>query len=208
MEGGISPTSSRKRVPELAAAKNLKTFKALSSLAASLDLNAPGTRLTAAQLAEAVKADSAIADYMSESDYHPAFISAPWPTGGLDETNLKTVFNAELMTLFKDDLQYTTPPSTDLSQYLVKQWSPTDAKGFMARLSNTQVDDDQKPSAEAFGRILNQFKANLTDLQVYTVGPKGDDGKLGDSDGLYGYLVVGKSADGKAAGFVVGSVQT
>jgi hypothetical protein len=63
-------------------------------------------------------------------------------------------------------------------------------------------------SGKAFASITALLKDNLTDVQVLKYGPAGSDGKLSSDNGLSAYLVVGKSKDGKAAGVLIGSVET
>lgn len=73
-------------------------------------------------------------------------------------------------------------------------------------------DDWDEPSdvqeKATYRKMHDVIKNNLTDVKVYVMGEAADDGSLADSRGLYAYFVVGKTADGKTAGYEFGSVET
>ena len=146
------------------------------------------------------------ANYISESDYAPQYVSAAFPAG--HDLNAHNV-----MTAFKDTLcgHFDQQDGDLFGPYAARVYSKADAKAFIDRLSETSPDDDagQVESAKAFGEISALLKANLTDLQVVKVGPKDErTGKLADDHGLYAYMVVGRASDGKVAGVMIGSVET
>jgi len=142
-------------------------------------------------------ADKAL--YMSESDYAAQFVSGTLPQGGVTGANAMTALSAPLKKLFADSGKFP-------ADYAVEAYSAADAKSFINDLAK---DNQEGPEAEAAFASINQLmKANLTDIQVFNVGPRDDNGKVASDNGLYGRLVVGKTSDGKIAGVLIGSVET
>jgi hypothetical protein len=182
--------------PELNAAKRLKTFQALANLA-GVDVVGGSTGLSAKQLGAAIAPFAKDANYTSESDYAPKFVSANL-TGAFSAQSAVAALGPELKKFFAGD---------DGGPKAFETFSATAAKSFLSGLAESSGPDDAK-SAKAFAGINALLKENLTDLQVLKYGPAGSNGKLASDNGLYAYVVVGKSKDGKAAGVLIGSVET
>ncbi len=143
-------------------------------------------------------ADKAL--FMSESDYAAQFVSGKLPAGGVTAENAMASLSAPLKKLFGDSDAHFP------ADYAVEAYSAAEAKSFISDLAN---DNQEGPEAAAAFKSINQLmKANLTDIQVFNVGPKDANGKVASDNGLYGRLVVGKTSDGKIAGVLIGSVET
>lgn len=101
--------------------------------------------------------------------------------------------------------------TTTLNDATFEAYTAAESKSFVNGLSETSVDDDDfiRDSAKAFGSITDLLKANLTDIKVFKIGPKDDrTGKLATDQGLYARVVIGRTADGKVAGIILGDVET
>ena len=84
------------------------------------------------------------------------------------------------------------------------------ASEFLANLSASEPDDEDflVDSARAWNRIKILLEANLTDLTFVRIGPADEDGTMAIDAGAYPLLVLGRTVDGKVAGFFVVSVET
>jgi hypothetical protein len=131
------------------------------------------------------------ANYISESDSTPTFITAPIASGKrITKTFIRQTFGAQLGLVPTDAMRFS---------------NRAEAIAFMLR--NTNPDLGDAASIAAWARINDLLKAKLTSLVLIKVGP-GENGKLLDDAGEYKYLVVGKTADGKVSGFFVVAVET
>jgi hypothetical protein len=158
---------------------NLGTQTKLYTFAARLDF--------AGQFAAAAQG----ANYISESDSTPTFITAPIASGKrITKTFIRQTFGAQLGLVPTDAMQFS---------------NRAEAIAFMLR--NTNPDLGDAASIAAWARINDLLKAKMTSLVLIKVGP-GENGKLLDDAGEYKYLVVGKTADGKVSGFFVVAVET
>jgi hypothetical protein len=164
-----------------------------------------GGKLTGAKFAAEVAKHAGDAWYMSESDYNPDPFALAFPAGhDLNGHNVMTVLKDKLSSLFDQQ-------DGDLSGFTFEAYSAKDAKAFLKGLSKPPEDGDAlyTKSAKAFGEITRLVDANLTDVKVFKIGPKDDrTGKLGVDQGLYAKVVIGRTADGKVAGFMLGAVET
>lgn len=164
-----------------------------------------GDKLTATKFSSEVAKLAPDAFYMSESDYNPDPFALPFPAGhDLNGHNVMTVLKDKLSSLFDQQ-------DGDLSSFTYEAYTAKDAKAFLKGLSTPPEDGDAlyTKSAKAFGQITALVDANLTDVKVYKIGPKDDrTGKLGVDQGLYAQVVIGRTADGKVAGFLLGDVET
>ena len=165
-----------------------------------------GGRLNSTQLGAAIGKLAPKASYMSESDYNPEFVSAAFPAGhDLNGHNVMTAFQPQLEKMFE------TPAGKLFDGATFEEDSPAEARAFIKGLSETSPGDDADTiaNARAFGEIAALINANLTDVHHFKVGPKDDTtGKLGSDQGLYSEVIVGRTADGKVAGIMIGNVQT
>ncbi|MBL8913327.1 MAG: hypothetical protein JNM17_21700 [Archangium sp.] len=164
-------------------------------------------KLDSKGLAALVKKHANDAWYMSESDYHPEFLSGTLPAGhDINGHNVMTLFKADFQKLF-DGNEGTFP-----GDYAYEQYSAKDAKAFIADLrtdNRDEGDDIISKSASAFGFITRGLEANLTDIKVFKIGPKAERGTgLATDQGLYAQVIVGKSRDGKTVGIMMGDVET
>ncbi|HEY4223027.1 MAG TPA: nuclease A inhibitor family protein, partial [Myxococcota bacterium] len=99
----------------------------------------------------------------------------------------------------------------DFSKVTFDAFSPTDSASFIDGLATNfdPNDPDSIKNGANFGKLDDVLKQNLTDLQVFKVGPKDDStGKLGEDQGAYQLFVVGKTSDGKLAGVTFEAVET
>lgn len=164
-----------------------------------------GGKLTAAKFAAEVSKHAGDAWYMSESDYNPAPFALPFPAGhDLNGHNVMTVLKDKLASHFDQQ-------DGDLSSFTFEASNARDVKAFLKGLSALPEDGDAlyMKSAKAFGEITRLVDANLTDVKVFKIGPKDErTGKLGVDQGLYAKVVIGRTTDGKVAGFMLGAVET
>ncbi|MEW5739154.1 MAG: hypothetical protein AB1938_09525 [Myxococcota bacterium] len=159
------------------------------------------TTLDSSKLGAEVKKFSNDAWFISESDYHPQYFAKAFPAGhDLNAHNVMMALRPELSRHFEDSTGL-------LGDFTAEVYSAREAKSFINRLSENP-DDPSDPSAKAFGEITRLLNANLKDLHVVKVGPKDTDGSLATDNGLYSYVVIGRAADGKVAGIMMGAVET
>lgn len=169
---------------------------------------APVTTLTGAELSKAVTAAAKNASYMSETDSTPTFMTGkPANTAGITADNIKAAFGPMLTKVFKDG---SDDDVKSLSDMAFEVRSPAESKSFIKDIgtSGPGEDDGQIASAKAFAGLTQLLGENLTDVRVVKVGPKDAQGKLASDQGMYEYLLVGKSADGQLAGVHFTSVET
>jgi hypothetical protein len=170
-------------------------------------VNDDGGKLSTKALGVEVNKHAAKANYMSESDYSPEFVSGELPAGhDLNGHNVMTSFNGPLTKLFEGN-----DPAFP-GGYTAEAYSAKDAKAFIEDLRTDNRDeppDEITESASAFGFITRALEANLTDIKVYKIGPKeAGSNKLATDQGLYAQVIVGRTADGKIAGIMMGDVET
>lgn len=162
----------------------------------------PATQLGKDIAAAALLKDGSTVNYVSESDYPVTFVSAPLPST-YDAKSVMGAFSTLMLgDVFKGE--------ADLRAMTAEMFSPAETT---ARLDNmAAVDDPADPASveigAAFSKVKKLVEDNLTDLRLVKVGPKAADGSLADDNGLYNYLVVGKTRDGQLAGVSFGSVET
>lgn len=164
-------------------------------------------KLDSKGLAALVKKHANDAWYMSESDYHPEFLSGTMPAGhDINGHNVMTLFKADFQKLFEGS------DGSFPGDYAYEQYSAKDAKAFIEDLrtdNRDEGDDVISKSASAFGFITRGLEANLTDIKVFKIGPKAERGQgLATDQGLYAQVIVGKSRDGKTVGIMMGDVET
>ncbi|MDP1828105.1 MAG: nuclease A inhibitor family protein [Archangium sp.] len=169
--------------------------------------NDDGGKLSTKALGVEVNKYAAKANYMSESDYSPEFVSGELPAGhDLTGHNVMTSLAGPLTRLFEGN-----DPAFP-GGYTAEAYSAKDAKAFIEDLRTDNRDeppDEITESASAFGFITRALEANLTDLKVYKIGPKeAGSNKLASDQGLYAQVIVGRTADGKLAGIMMGDVET
>lgn len=144
--------------------------------------------------------------FLSESDSQPAFIQHSYAkTKAITGDDVMTAFSSELKKAFDEN-------DRDLSKYIATVKSGTEAQAFLTDLAtwDPATDDGYKDMAAGFARIKGVFDQNLTDVSVVRVGPRDDSDptKMGEDDGAYQYLVLGRTADNKLAGVIFESVET
>jgi hypothetical protein len=165
-----------------------------------------GGRLTTSQLGAAIGKLAPKANYVSESDHSPEWFSASFPAGhDLTGHNVMTALTPRLEKFFE------TGAGRLFDEHTAEVYSARDARAFIKGLGEVAADDDvsTKESARAFAEITRLINANLTDVHVVKVGPKDDrTGELATDQGLYAKMIVGRTADGKLAGVVIGAVET
>ncbi|MBL9039012.1 MAG: hypothetical protein JNG84_10885 [Archangium sp.] len=184
---------------ELNKANTLKSFKALAAMASGLEVISG--KLTAYQLENAIGPWAMKANYTSESDYNPTYFSLPGNTT-ITASNAMRVLNAPMDEFFSEDAH----ENVSMSKYTAEVMSAADTKSFMDDLVTDYPDDTD--SVAGWTNVNKLLRANLTDLKVVRVGPKDEDGSMATDQGLYAYVIVGKTTDGKTAGVYFGSVET
>lgn len=163
-----------------------------------------GKALDSTKLGAEIAKFAGDASYMSESDYNPEFFAKAFPAGhDLTGPNVMTALNGLLSSHFDQQ-------DGDLSSYTFEKSSARDTQAFMQRLAKPPEDGDAfyTKSAKAFGAINTLLKDNLKELTLFKIGPKDGRGALATDNGLYAYVLVGRSSDGKVAGVSIGSVET
>lgn len=161
--------------------------------------------LTGAELAGALKSAGKDANYMSESDYSPVAIEGkPANASGVTDANIRAAFGATLKTFFKGNGDHDTA-----ANFAMEIDGAAESKKWIAELAVENPDADDAKSAASWGALKQVMDKNLTDVRVVKVGPKDErSGGLASDHGLYSYMLVGKTADGKLAGVMFGSVET
>jgi hypothetical protein len=145
---------------------------------------AAGT-ITAAQFNTAAKD----ANYISESDSAPTFLSAKLSPGAkITKTYIRRNFGAALGMQADDAMEFSNRTAA------------------LAWFDDAGSDEDPASTA-AWARIKTLMKGKLKGIVLIKTGP-GENGVLTSDQGAYNYLVVGKSADGKVVGFFIESVET
>ncbi len=186
---------------ELDSARQLKTYQALAALSARLSLGGTGGTLTAQQLGAAIAPLKKDANFISESDYAPKFVSASVAAGPLTPESAVKALEPQIAKFY----------DSNYSGFAYVGFSPTETKDFFERLTEAVAGAEpaEVKSAAAFTSIKQLLDQNLTDLQVFRYGPSepGSD-KLATDRGLYVFGVVGKAKDGKVCGVLIGSVET
>jgi hypothetical protein len=160
--------------------------------------------LSSTKLGQEVAKLSKDASYMSESDYNPEFFARPFPAGhDLNGHNVMTALNGLLSSHFDQQ-------DGDLSSFTFEKFSARETKDFMKRIATPPEDGDAfyTKSAKAFEGINGLLSKNLTDLTMFKIGPKDSRGGLASDNGLYSYVIIGRTSDGKVAGVSIGSVET
>lgn len=186
---------------ELSSAKRLKTFQALAELAG---YHLSGT-LDAQALTAVIDKYSTDAWYISESDYHPKTFVVPL-AGAANAKNVVTALQSTL-TAFYDAVGYVIDPR----DFAFEASSASDSQDFIDSLAagSSQGSSLIRKSNAAFRKINSVVRTNLDGVRVIKYGPKDPaTGQLASDKGLYVQIVVGRSSDGKLAGFLLGDVET
>lgn len=152
------------------------------------------TTLTASALKTAFAAAAHGASYMSESDSKPTWLSAT-ASGEITGELVVAKFASKLE--LKGEVAFEVERGQAVSDTLTS-WAE-----YAAGDEDTII-----KSAQAFGRIKALLEGNLTDLTFVRIGPADADGGLATDAGAYNLVIVGKTIDGKVAGFFVISVET
>ncbi len=183
-------------------AKMSLTGKRAVDLAKALKAAGGNDALPGAKLATELNKYAKDTLFMSESDYAAQPFAVAFPAGhDLTPHNAITALKTEFDAFFKDS-QYDNGITAEA-------YSAKDAKDFLKGLTEAQDSDPMYvKSAASFGAMVKLVNENLTDVKVFNVGPADAQGKLESDHGLYARLVMGRTADGKVAGFFVGSVET
>jgi hypothetical protein len=175
--------------------------KALKA-AGTTDVGGGAGKLNAADLGKAINAFSDKAIYYSEGDSNATSIAANFPAS-------KALTGDEVFKAFKGDIKKALGFSKD-SEVAFEFGDEAEAKAGLKNLGSSDPGDDDsyKEASAAFKEIGKLMSANVTDLRTLRVGPRGEDGKLASDRGSYAELTIGRTADGKLAGFIYTSVET
>jgi hypothetical protein len=149
--------------------------------------------LDASDVASAFSIVSSGAQYFSESESEPAWLSTTY-AGKLDGATVKAKFGAAMQ----------------LPADYVFEEEPGNASPAMASWSEYDPADDDYiiDSAKAWGRVKSLMESNVLDLKYFRFGPADTDGTMAVDAGEYYLVIVGKTQDGKTVGFYVTSVET
>lgn len=141
--------------------------------------------LSAAQFNTAAKD----ANYISESDSAPTFLSAKLSPGAkITKTYIRRNFGAALGMQADDAMEFSSRTAA------------------LAWFDDAGSEEDPASTA-AWARIKTLMKGKLKGIVLIKTGP-GENGVLLSDQGAYNYLVVGKTADGNVVGFFIESVET
>lgn len=166
----------------------------------------------AAAFAEAANGEALL---ISESDYEPQFVTgAGDPTANLGVDLVREVFGATLLAYA--DAEGSLDGDATFDDLVLARCTGFADSPCVADLLDDVVDgyledpddDFYATSGRAFSRIRDLFDAHLTERTTFKLGPRDDDGSFAEDSGFYVYLVVGRTADGALAGFMVGTVET
>jgi hypothetical protein len=143
------------------------------------------------------------ANYSSESDYSPVFVSGDFPPRGrLSVSTFRTSLGEDVAAFFASDSE--TAVSVD--DLAFEMWSVAETNEFFNDVCEAGEDDHS--SAQAWQQIRESMSDNLTGIRGFKVGPADENGDMLTDRGLYAYVVVGLDENGKLAGFLVGVVHT
>jgi hypothetical protein len=159
--------------------------------------------LATPDLAKAFKGTMKGLTYMSESDYPFRFIAAKDNGKGINENNVMRTFYPGIKKDVFTDLQ----PGDHIT---IEKQSPKDLREMLKSMGEADPSDSKMVAdAKKISQGMNLLVNNLKDVTMFKIGPKDDTTKkLGEDQGLYAYVFVGKSKDGKLAGTYFGSVET
>ena len=160
-------------------------------------------RLTAAELKTAFAGDAKDALFLSESEFAPEFASVDFAGKRLSVANVKRALGPAVVAYFAKE-----STSIALADMAVEMSSAQQTRTFLTDLATPNPDDAPDASAAAWGRIKARLDQNLTNVRAFKMGDKDEHGALTVDQGFYVWLVVGKTKDGKLAGFMVGTVET
>jgi hypothetical protein len=180
------------------------TGKRAVELAKALKAAPQPATLSGAALGKEIGIAAKDADYMSESDSTPAFVTGkPLNSSGVTVDNLKAAFGKQLPAVFEGDDDVHT-----LADMAFEISTPAETAAFLK--DEMSMDEDSDPghkSGAAWGKLQTVLNDNLTDVRLVKVGPA-ENGKLATDRGLYNYMLVGKAADGQLSGVQFTSVET
>lgn len=141
--------------------------------------------------------------YTSESDYPFRFIAAKDNGKGITSNNVMHMFYPGI----KKDVFSDPDESKNIT---IEKQSPKDMREMIKSMGEADPSDAQMTAAaKKIAQGMNLLVNNLHDVTMFKIGPKDETTKkLADDEGLYAYVFVGKTKDGKLAGTYFGSVET
>ncbi|MBK8171185.1 MAG: hypothetical protein IPK60_12685 [Sandaracinaceae bacterium] len=147
---------------------------------------------------------AASANYMSESDYVPEYLQGePDRDGSVSISLVRETLGDDIAFFFSnegeeaveaDALAYTIHSRADAVEFLDDQCVPNE--------------NNDAATVAAWSTIRALVAEHLTDVRMLRAGFPDESGDLSSDRGLYVFIIVGKSADGRLMGFLVGSVET
>lgn len=139
--------------------------------------------------------------YRSEADYTPQFVSGePSRDGSVSISLVRETLGDQI----EDFLTY-EDDTIDNVAYSIQ--SRAQALEFLDDQCVIE-DSDDETSVAAWNTIRSLVTENLTDVRMLRAGRPDENGRLSVDQGLYALIIVGKSADGRLMGFLVGSIET
>ena len=160
-------------------------------------------RLTAAELKTAFAGDAKDALFLSESEFAPEFASVNFAGKRVSVANVKRALGSTIAAYFAKQ-----GTSIALADMAAEMSSAQETRTFLTDLATSDPDDPHDASAAAWGRIKARLDQNLTHVRAFKMGDKDEHGALTVDQGFYVWLVIGKTKDGKLAGFMVATVET
>jgi Nuclease A inhibitor-like protein len=165
----------------------------------------PTTALFSADVARSFKANVKSLTYTSDADYPFAFATLKDSGKGLDANSVMR----QLYPVLKREIFTDSASSKNLT---VAKYSPADAATFIKSIGDSQLNDASAASVAQGKKLKRAFTAlrtGLDDVGVFKIGPRdAKTHKLADDQGLYAYVVAGRSKDGKIAAAYFGSVES
>lgn len=159
-------------------------------------------RATVDELEAAYDAAAEGAVYISESDSEPELVVGDAERGAIDEARIRAAFGAVLSGTHDvaslDELAFEFETARESLVSLTS----------LAELDADETDESTIESARAFGRIEQLLVGGLTGIRAVKVGPADEDGSLATDQGLYTWLIVGWTREGRLAGIMYTSVET
>ncbi len=162
--------------------------------------------LPVAELAQAITKAATHANYSSESDYQPQFFSAKVQGAPeLTPAGIKRALGPQLLAWFTKENE--EPASWNELGF--KTYSRTEGKKALTERATFHPEyNSDAQNVAAWAALKKLLEQNLGELTHVRVGPKDEDGRVTDSNGLYLDMFVGRTNDGHLAGIGYGAVET
>lgn len=145
---------------------------------------------------------AAKANYTSESDYSPIYVSSDGVVRDLSLGTVRRELSLEIAQFFASETEGSTREQN--LAFEGYEDSNNTARDFIESCGLGESTE----AVAAWQRIERLMTEDLTDLHMFKAGPAGEHGELPSDAGLCVYIIVGKDSAGIMRGFFVGAVET